>query len=55
MKNDAAADVPAETPAGVTRLCEVSEFPDPGGSQLFCPEMTCRLEPSLPHSAVVAS
>lgn len=52
MKKEAAAEVPVETPAGATKLWEP---PVPIWSQLFCPEVTWKLEPSFPHSPVVAS
>jgi len=39
MKNEAAAEVPAETPSGATRLWEAAELPAPVGSELFCPEL----------------
>lgn len=39
MKNEAAAEVPAETPAGATMLWEAAEPPAPAGSELFCPEL----------------
>lgn len=55
MKNDAAAEVPAETPAGATKLCEVKELPAPVGSELFCPEVTWTLGPSLLLSGAVSA
>jgi len=55
MKNEAAAEVPAETPAGATKLWEATEPPVPVGSELFCPELTWTLGPSRPLSGAVSA
>lgn len=55
MKNEAAAEVPAETPAGATKLWEATEPPVPVGSELFCPELTWTLGPSRPPSGAVSA
>lgn len=55
MKNEAAAEVPAETPAGATRLWEAAEPPAPAGSELFCPELIWTLGPSRPLSDAVSA
>lgn len=39
MKKEAAAEVPAETPAGATTLWEAAVPPAPAGSELCCPEL----------------
>lgn len=38
MKKEAAAEAPAETPAGATALCAAAA--PPAGSELCCPELT---------------
>lgn len=55
MKNEAAAEVPAETPAGATMLWEAAEPPAPAGSELFCPELIWTPGPSRPLSGAVSA
>lgn len=55
MKNEAAAEAPAETPAGATKLWEAAEPPGPVGSELFCPELTWTLGPSQTLSGAVSA
>jgi len=55
MKNEAAAEAPAETPAGATKLWEAAEPLGPVGSELFCPELTWTLGPSQTLSGAVSA
>lgn len=53
MKKEAAAEAPAETPAGATALCAAAA--PPAGSELCCPELTWALGTSRPPSGAASA